>query len=126
MHILRPPEQKFHEEIEQRLLARLRALDTALQQHKARSSERLPADSEDASSMREQMDIANSEENADIVHIRETIDALERIQNGTYGICASCHEPISKERLRAVPEARYCLNCRARFEKDPSADEWPY
>ena len=37
--------------------------------------------------------------------------ALNRIENGTYGICVSCGEAISTERLTAVPIATKCRNC---------------
>jgi len=37
--------------------------------------------------------------------------ALQRIKDGTYGICAHCEEPISPQRLRAVPWAKYCIQC---------------
>ncbi|NNE54107.1 MAG: TraR/DksA family transcriptional regulator [Sulfitobacter sp.] len=37
--------------------------------------------------------------------------ALARIEDGTYGICLSCGDEISKERLEAVPYAPLCRNC---------------
>ncbi len=37
--------------------------------------------------------------------------ALARIDNGMYGICMSCGEPISEARLDAVPHAALCRNC---------------
>lgn len=37
--------------------------------------------------------------------------ALQRIKDGTYGICANCEEAISPQRLRAVPWAKYCIEC---------------
>jgi DnaK suppressor protein len=37
--------------------------------------------------------------------------ALERMDHGTYGICENCHEPISPERLEALPYATTCLKC---------------
>ncbi len=43
--------------------------------------------------------------------------ALERIENGTYGLCQSCGKPISEERLEAVPHARLCIQCKAMEEK---------
>ena len=49
---------------------------------------------------------------------REAIDdidhALERLAVGTYGYCEACREPISFERLEAVPAARYCVSCSRR------------
>ncbi|MGC3998737.1 MAG: TraR/DksA C4-type zinc finger protein [Anaeromyxobacter sp.] len=37
--------------------------------------------------------------------------ALARIQEGRYGMCQSCGGPMGLQRLRAIPEARYCLSC---------------
>lgn len=39
--------------------------------------------------------------------------ALERIAKGTFGICARCGKPISRERLDAVPYAPLCEACIA-------------
>lgn len=38
--------------------------------------------------------------------------ALEKIKNGSYGICEVCQKEIPKERLELMPEARYCLECQ--------------
>ena len=38
--------------------------------------------------------------------------ALERVENGTYGFCQSCREPIGVDRLMAIPEALHCTGCR--------------
>lgn len=37
--------------------------------------------------------------------------ALEKIENGTYGICENCGKKIDKKRLLACPEAKTCLKC---------------
>jgi RNA polymerase-binding transcription factor DksA len=37
--------------------------------------------------------------------------ALARIQAGSYGRCLNCGGPLGLQRLRAIPEARYCLAC---------------
>lgn len=37
--------------------------------------------------------------------------ALERIQNGTYGICVNCQKEIPLERLKAYPAASTCISC---------------
>ncbi len=42
----------------------------------------------------------------------EDIDAaLERIADGRYGACLACGGPMGLQRLRAIPEARYCMAC---------------
>ena len=50
--------------------------------------------------------------------LREINDALGRIESGTYGQCENCQELIFKERLKAVPHARYCIECQRKSERD--------
>ena len=38
--------------------------------------------------------------------------ALERIEDGDFGVCLECEEQISAKRLAAVPWAIYCLHCQ--------------
>lgn len=47
----------------------------------------------------------------------EINDALNRIEDGTYGICESRGEQIPKQRLKAIPWARYCVACATLLEK---------
>lgn len=49
--------------------------------------------------------------------LREIDEALERIEDGTYGICLATGEPIAKARLRARPWAKYCLAYAQSLEK---------
>ncbi|MBN1850647.1 MAG: TraR/DksA C4-type zinc finger protein [Deltaproteobacteria bacterium] len=49
--------------------------------------------------------------------INEIIDALEKIQDGTYGICEECQEAISEKRLRASPITTLCIDCKTRQEE---------
>jgi len=48
--------------------------------------------------------------------IREINEALDRIDNKTYGICMATNRPISKSRLRARPWAKYCIEHARRRE----------
>jgi RNA polymerase-binding transcription factor DksA len=44
----------------------------------------------------------------------EEIDlALAKIKEGTYGVCEQCHNTIPKERLRALPYAALCVQCKS-------------
>ena len=43
--------------------------------------------------------------------------ALERIEQGSFGSCASCGEPIAAERLAALPWARLCIDCKRHEER---------
>jgi RNA polymerase-binding protein DksA len=49
--------------------------------------------------------------------IGEIDAALGRIENGTYGSCEGNGEPIPRERLEAIPWARYCVACARLLEK---------
>jgi len=42
--------------------------------------------------------------------LREVDSALERVANGSYGLCQECHEPVEQDRLLADPLVRYCLD----------------
>jgi DnaK suppressor protein len=44
--------------------------------------------------------------------------ALDKIKNGTYGICEMCEEPIGKPRLEVKNFARFCITCREINEKE--------
>jgi RNA polymerase-binding transcription factor len=56
------------------------------------------------------------EENAE--HVLQAIDAaLARIDDGTFGTCQSCGQPIAPERLEALPHATRCLDCKRREER---------
>lgn len=47
-------------------------------------------------------------ERAELLHIDE---ALARMAKGQFGRCARCGGAIGRHRLRAIPEARYCMTC---------------
>ena len=44
-------------------------------------------------------------------HHAAVVGALNRLAQGTYGICAVCREPIPYGRLLAMPETSYCVSC---------------
>ena len=56
--------------------------------------------------------------------LHEIDDALQRIEDGTYGICEGTGEPISKARLKAQPWARYCVEY-ARMVEEGRVEEHP-
>lgn len=49
--------------------------------------------------------------------LKEIDDALARIEKGTYGICEEMGKPISVERLRHTPWARYCIEAARQHER---------
>ncbi|RJP22879.1 MAG: TraR/DksA family transcriptional regulator [Candidatus Abyssobacteria bacterium SURF_5] len=44
-------------------------------------------------------------------------EALERIEESTFGLCLSCGAEVSNERLKALPYARLCIDCARESEK---------
>ena len=48
--------------------------------------------------------------------IRDIDEALERIRDGSFGLCENCDQPIAKARLEAIPYARLCLPCKTEEE----------
>src|SRR6185312_3524743 len=51
--------------------------------------------------------------------------ALMRMDEGSYGICARCDEPIDERRLEAVPTARYDTKCQALVEAEEFEESPP-
>lgn len=49
--------------------------------------------------------------------LEQTRSALEAIEEGSYGRCAECGEPIGKGRLQVYPRATLCMTCKQRQEK---------
>ena len=60
--------------------------------------------------------------NSIAVTLADVERALEKLEDGTYGICDSCGEPIGEERLEAIPWATLCISC-ARIARPGSAAE---
>jgi len=51
------------------------------------------------------------------MRLQEVDESLDRIENGTYGICEECGGPISLKRLEVRPVAKYCVPCLTKLEK---------
>ncbi|MCM8784341.1 MAG: TraR/DksA family transcriptional regulator [Candidatus Omnitrophica bacterium] len=45
-------------------------------------------------------------------------EALKRIESREYGFCLMCGEKITKQRLKAIPYAQYCIKCQSKKEKE--------
>lgn len=56
--------------------------------------------------------------NGDRRLLREVVSALQKIDDGSFGTCERCSEPIAEKRLEALPFARHCINCQRLAEEE--------
>ena len=68
-------------------------------------------DSAEQAQERENDEVVDAIGNETTQSIRDIRAAIERIDDGTYGICERCGEDIGEARLKVVPEATRCVNC---------------
>ncbi len=54
--------------------------------------------------------------------LRDVNAALQRVANGSYGVCLHCEEPINPKRLDALPWAAYCVKCQEEIDREGGAD----
>ena len=47
-------------------------------------------------------------------------EALEKLREGSYGICEECGEKIGPGRIKVMPLAKFCVSCQAKIEKEMS------
>ena len=57
--------------------------------------------------------------------IGEIDEALQRIEDGTYGQCVRCGKPLDEERLKAMPTAKYDAECQAAIEEALGSNKTP-
>ncbi len=100
-----------HDALKHQLEMRLAALQARLSSLKRDITQSHSGDSAEQAQERENDEVVDAIGNETTLSIRVTLAALERIENGTYGACDGCGEPISEARLRAIPEATRCLSC---------------
>jgi RNA polymerase-binding protein DksA len=51
--------------------------------------------------------------------------ALHKFEEGTYGLCDNCGQPIDPARLEALPQASLCMNCKAQQAKNAKGKSSP-
>jgi DnaK suppressor protein len=88
----------------------------------------IPSDEGDLSQQHHEEWIFLNRNTIDMKLLREISGALHRIDQGHYGVCMECDEPISAKRLEAVPWAKYCVRCQsgiaARIAQGEIVDEF--
>ncbi|MGV3655858.1 MAG: TraR/DksA family transcriptional regulator [Noviherbaspirillum sp.] len=82
-------------------------------------------DAADSSFANLEVDLGNAAVTRDIRELRAIQTARARIDNGSYGSCAECGNPIPVERLKAQPTAERCAPCQERYEKTHADSRGP-
>jgi len=75
--------------------------------------EPMSADSEEQATETEGDEVFESLEQRAFKEIDSIHAALKQIEDGNYGICTRCDEPIPEARLKAYPTAAICLACNS-------------
>lgn len=78
-------------------------------------------DPSDRATMEVERDVNFRMRDSETVLMEKIKEALERIENGTHGICEECEQQISKGRLKARPVATLCIACKRRKETQEKA-----
>ena len=73
-------------------------------------------DRKDAAMQQSTSELDGMEEQRDLDEVVEVEAALQRLDNGTYGDCSDCGEPIVLQRLQVQPAAQRCTPCQTAFE----------
>ena len=61
--------------------------------------------------------LSSSLQDSRVEEYNRIVRALGMIEDGTYGICVDCHEPISEKRLKSYPNATRCILCQEQHEE---------
>lgn len=94
-----------------RLLARKAELDARLHKIEDQLDDMPNPDAEERAVEREDDEMLEGLGNAGLKELQKIDNALSRMENGTFGICANCGEEISDARLDIVAYATKCRHC---------------
>lgn len=106
-----PERQQFHE--------MLLAKQTELQDRMARRDDLEVQVSPDEFDAR--LQLVDREFQSGLLHqtaldLRQVRSAIQRMEDGSFGVCGECDEIISLARLKVIPWANYCVKCQEQLE----------
>ncbi len=93
------------------LLARRAELTAHLIETEHALDEAPPKDWEDRSAERQGDEVLESLGHMELAEVKRIDAALQRIDDGDYGVCRKCGEDISAERLSLLPDTPFCKRC---------------
>jgi RNA polymerase-binding transcription factor DksA len=100
-------------ELQARRAQYLQRLDV-LEEERRRHGTALAADFADQAGERENDEVVDALTVSARAALNQIDHALERADQGLWGLCEICHKAIAAERLRHLPEATSCANCAGR------------
>jgi RNA polymerase-binding protein DksA len=100
-----------HEKLKAELEQRLEQMQSRLASIKKDVTRSHSGDSAEQAQERENDEVVDAIGNETAQSIRVLQAALNRIEDGSYGLCDNCGKEIGEGRLTAVPEATRCVNC---------------
>jgi DnaK suppressor protein len=106
------------EQIKNQLLDRKQELETQMATlYKEKITDDQVQDTGDQALSSSLEEIKISLHNNELDEYQMIMRALEMIDNGTYGVCSECSNPISEKRLMLFPNATRCLACQEALEE---------
>jgi DnaK suppressor protein len=111
---------KEYEEIRSKLIEMLEDLNlrlTRITNNVRHSDVPLEKDFAEQATQNENNEVMDYLGNSARTEIDMIKQAIARLDNGQYGICQVCDEPISKERLQALPYSTMCIKCASKAER---------
>lgn len=97
--------------IREQLEARLQSLNQRIDEIEGDLRTAPSADFEEQATETEGDQVLEGVEGSARIEAQQIHAALQRIADGSYGECMTCGEPISEQRLEALPYASQCINC---------------
>lgn len=103
--------------IKQELISRKNDLDQKLTQLNEKVTDEREMDPADQAASSTMEQLKSSFQNTELDEYRNIELAIDKIDDGSYGICLDCGEPIQDKRLRLYPNASRCLRCQEAVEE---------
>ena len=99
------------------LLAQLEQRLNKVERDRRRETTALEQDWEEQAITRQNDEVLDGLEVEGTQQVAAIRAALQRLEEGTYGLCVTCGEPIAAARLEALPHAVQCIACAAKTER---------
>lgn len=107
-----------YEQVRTHLIEMLEDLDDRLAKITHDVKEPLDKDFSEQATQAENNEVLDGLGNAARTEMEKVKQAISRIDQGQYGLCLICGEPISKERLKVVPYTCLCIKCASEKAKE--------